>query len=174
MVWFGLCCLMTSGLSKDIRCHVWPYFYKQVQISRSDIRPHIKWAVSLVILHMVTSIFLQSLCGYIWVNILTLSPQRGTNSHGRGNIIKSNRKERGQRSFNWSWILALICLFSTNQVKTKTPSVCAQRHFKMSRNEAKDHSHYSTLLSMWCTCDLINSINTVKYDYMDDQMNWKV
>ena len=52
-------------------------FYKQVQISRSDIRPHIKWAVSLVILHMVTSIFLQGLCGYIWVNILTLSPQRG-------------------------------------------------------------------------------------------------
>ena len=51
-------------------------FYKQVQISRSDIRPHIKWAVSLVILHMVTSIFLQGLCGYIWVNILTLSPQR--------------------------------------------------------------------------------------------------
>ena len=50
-------------------------FYKQVQISRSDIRPHTKWAVSLVILHMVTSIFLQGLCGYIWVNILTLSPQ---------------------------------------------------------------------------------------------------
>ena len=53
------------------------FFYKQVQISRSDIRPHIKWAVSLVILHMVTSIFLQGLCGYIWVNILTLLPQRG-------------------------------------------------------------------------------------------------
>ena len=52
------------------------FFYKQVQISRSDIRPHIKWAVSLVILHMVTSISLQGLCGYIWVNILTLSPQR--------------------------------------------------------------------------------------------------
>ena len=50
-------------------------FYKQVQISRSDNRPHIKWAVSLVILHMVTSIFLQALCGYIWVNILTLSPR---------------------------------------------------------------------------------------------------
>ena len=44
-VWFGLCCLMTSGLSMDIRCHVWPYFDK-VQIIRSDIRPHIKWAVS--------------------------------------------------------------------------------------------------------------------------------
>ena len=52
-------------------------FYKQVQISRSDIRPHIKWAVSLVILHMVTSIFLWALCGYIWVNILTLSPRGG-------------------------------------------------------------------------------------------------
>ena len=25
-VWFGLCCLMTPGLSKDIQCHVWPYF----------------------------------------------------------------------------------------------------------------------------------------------------
>ena len=22
LVWFGLCCLMTPGLSKDIRCHV--------------------------------------------------------------------------------------------------------------------------------------------------------
>ena len=51
-------------------------FYKHVQISRSDIRPHTKWAVSLVILHMVTSIFLWGLCGYIWVNILTLSPLR--------------------------------------------------------------------------------------------------
>ena len=38
-------------------------FYKQVQISRSDIRRHIKWAVSLAILHMVTSIFLRALCG---------------------------------------------------------------------------------------------------------------
>ena len=50
-------------------------FYKQVQIRRSDMRPHIKWAVSLVILHMITSIFLRALCGYIWVNILTLSPR---------------------------------------------------------------------------------------------------
>ena len=77
MPWSSLCCLVTPGLSKGILCHVWPYFfYKQVQISRSDVRPHIKWAVSLVILHMVTSMSLQGLCGYIWVNILTLSPQR--------------------------------------------------------------------------------------------------
>ena len=26
-VWFGLCCLMTPGLSKDIRCCAWPYFF---------------------------------------------------------------------------------------------------------------------------------------------------
>ena len=61
-------------------------FYKQVQISRSDIRPHIKWAVSLVILHMVTSIFLRALCGYIWVNILTFSP-RGGQFKGRRIVI---------------------------------------------------------------------------------------
>ena len=61
-------------------------FYKQAQISRSDIRPHIKWAFSLVILHMVISIFLQGLCGYIWVNILTLSPQRGTLKRNLANL----------------------------------------------------------------------------------------
>ena len=60
---------MTPGLSKDIRCHVWSYI---VYTCKSDIRPYIKWAVSLVIF---TSIFLRGLCGYIWVNILTLSPQ---------------------------------------------------------------------------------------------------
>ena len=79
---FVLCCLVTPGLSKDILCHVGPYFlYKQVQISRSDIRPHIKWAVSLVILHMVTSISFRGLCGYIWVNILTFITPEGIYKH---------------------------------------------------------------------------------------------
>ena len=27
LVWFGLCCLMTPSLSKDIQCHAWPYFF---------------------------------------------------------------------------------------------------------------------------------------------------
>ena len=44
----GLCCLVTPSLSKDIRCHVYHTFLK-LQITRSDIRPHMKWAVSLVI-----------------------------------------------------------------------------------------------------------------------------
>ena len=46
---FGLCCLIIPGLSKDIRCHVQPYFFLNLQVTESDIRPHIKWAVSLVI-----------------------------------------------------------------------------------------------------------------------------
>ena len=74
--WVGLCCLMTSGLSKGIRCHVWPYFFTNKCKSADQTSGHTKSAVSLVILHMVTSIFLQGLCGYIWVNILTLSPRR--------------------------------------------------------------------------------------------------
>ena len=48
-------------------------FYKQVQISRSDIRPHIKWAVSLVILHMVTSISLWGLCGGLPITVVIVS-----------------------------------------------------------------------------------------------------
>ena len=47
-VWSGLCCLMTPGLSKDIRCHVGPVSIN-LQITRSDIRSHRKWTVSLVI-----------------------------------------------------------------------------------------------------------------------------
>ena len=26
-VWLYLCCIMTPGLSMDIQCHVWPYFF---------------------------------------------------------------------------------------------------------------------------------------------------
>ena len=37
------------------------FFFINLQISRSDIRPHIKWAARLVILHMVTSVFLKGL-----------------------------------------------------------------------------------------------------------------
>ena len=46
-----LCCLMTPGLRKDIWCHVWPYYYLYLQITKSDMRPQVKWAVSLVIAH---------------------------------------------------------------------------------------------------------------------------
>ena len=53
--------------------HVWLLFLN-LQITRPDIRPHIKLAVSLVIAYMVTLIFLWGFCGYLWVNILTLSP----------------------------------------------------------------------------------------------------
>ena len=69
-------------------------FYEQVLISRSDIKPHIKWAVSLVILHMITSIFLRAVCGYIWVNILTLSP-------------------RGEQCVPWNDLIMLSEVFSS-------------------------------------------------------------
>ena len=45
----SLCCLMTPGLSKDIWCHARPYSFLCMQITRSGIRQHVKWAVSLVI-----------------------------------------------------------------------------------------------------------------------------
>ena len=47
------------------------------KITGSDIRPHLNWAVSLVIAD-VCFIFLKGLCGYVWVNILTLSFPRVT------------------------------------------------------------------------------------------------
>ena len=75
LVWFGLCCLMTPGLSKDIRCHVWPYFFWTCK-SPDQTLGHTERGLSAWWLHMVTLIFLRGLCGYVWVNILTLSPQR--------------------------------------------------------------------------------------------------
>ena len=50
--------------------------FLSLQITRSDIRPHIKWAVSLV-MYMVTLIFLGVLCGYLRVSILTSSTLMG-------------------------------------------------------------------------------------------------
>ena len=43
-----LCCLMTPGLSKDIRCHVWLHPLLCLQITRLYIRILRKRAVSLV------------------------------------------------------------------------------------------------------------------------------
>ena len=40
---------MTPGLSKDIQCHTGPYAFLCLQINRSDIRPYVTWAVTLVI-----------------------------------------------------------------------------------------------------------------------------
>ena len=38
---------MTHDLNKDIQCHVGPYPIACLQITRPDIRPNTKWAVSL-------------------------------------------------------------------------------------------------------------------------------
>ena len=74
-VWSDVYCLMTPGLSKDIQCHVGPVSIN-LQITKSDIRSHRKWTVSLVI-SCVHFNFLKGLCGYTWVNTLTLSRRKG-------------------------------------------------------------------------------------------------
>ena len=56
--------------------------FLNLQIIRSDIRPHIKWAVSLVIAHGHFKSSSGVLCEYVWVNILTLSPPRGYDCMG--------------------------------------------------------------------------------------------
>ena len=58
------CCLMTPGLSEDIRCQVWTFSFSCLQVTRSNIRPNVKWVAILMIAdgHLI---FLGDLCGYI-------------------------------------------------------------------------------------------------------------
>ena len=67
---------MTPGLRKDIRCHVWPYYFLCLQIIRLGIRLQVKCTVSLVI--SVSHFNLSR--GFMWVNIFTLSPSRVRNA----------------------------------------------------------------------------------------------
>ena len=71
----SLCCLLTPGLNKDIRCHVWPYYFLCLQITKSDIGPQAKWALSRPIAEGHFNLP-QGFGGYVWVNTLTLSPKR--------------------------------------------------------------------------------------------------
>ena len=133
-------------------------FYKQVQISRSDIRPHIKWAVSLVILHMVTSIFLRALCGYIWVNILTLSP-RGVlifeYSDHHQNLISSSLYNPGYfhkiSSHSVYNFLSNVLHKQTKKQRDKQANQRYQKHrppsegFDKEVNEQKHKSKYNRL-----------------------------
>ena len=97
-----LCCLLTPGLSRGIQCHLWLLFFyaqirhqdtskvanqlgdcrwplpscvlRQVETANSHVSEfanHMSWTVR----HLVQ---LRGLCGYVWVNILTLSPPRAT------------------------------------------------------------------------------------------------
>ena len=71
-----MCCLIIPGLSKDIPCHVWPY---SSLLAGHQIRLtlQIKITVNLIIAYSHFNVphgFI--MCGYVWVNILTLSPLR--------------------------------------------------------------------------------------------------
>ena len=73
-MWFGLCCLVTPGLSKASCMTI---LFLNLQITISGIRPHIKWAVSLVIAYGQFILLGVGggggggLCGYVWVNFIT-------------------------------------------------------------------------------------------------------
>ena len=76
MVWFGFVLFNDtwSQYGHSVSCIT--ILSLKLQIIRSDIRSHIKWAVSLVIGNGHFS-FLQGLaCLYIWDDILTLSSPR--------------------------------------------------------------------------------------------------
>ena len=60
----GLCYLITPGLNKRHSVSCVTIHLLNLQITRSDIR----W------LHMVISIFLKRLWGYLWVNVFTSLP----------------------------------------------------------------------------------------------------
>ena len=64
-------CVVYGHLVSARTFGVIPKLFLNLQITRSDMRPHIKLAVSLLILHIVTLIFLKGLSGYVWVNTLT-------------------------------------------------------------------------------------------------------
>ena len=65
---------MAPGLSKDIQCHVWQYFSKLAnhqirhQATHKDCQPMIAYG------HFNLP---GGFVWYVWVNILTLSPQGG-------------------------------------------------------------------------------------------------
>ena len=64
--------------------------FLNLKITRSDIRPHIKCTVSLVIAygHLI---FLTDLCQQVWLNILTLLPPMGIFQRRALTICKMDR-----------------------------------------------------------------------------------
>ena len=66
---------MTPGLRKDTRCHEWHTLFCVCKSPKSDIRPDVKWTVSLVILGGHFNIPHRGLCGYPWV-ITLYHPRR--------------------------------------------------------------------------------------------------
>ena len=88
-------------------------FYKQVQISGSDIGPHRMWAVSLVILHTVTSIFLRGSCGYIYGLTCSLH-------HPRGGIVPLDKDtKRCEREANGAKEIQILTAFPSAPKSSK-------------------------------------------------------
>ena len=71
-----------SGLSEDIKCHVWPYCIPCLQIAKSDIRQQIIWAVSLVI----WDVHFNLPQGFVWVHMANQSWPILANSQKKSHI----------------------------------------------------------------------------------------
>ena len=67
-----MCCSTSLNTSKDIRCHVQPYSFLCLHITRSDIRPHVQWVVNLVITddHLITDRSLSIIMVLVQVEIV--------------------------------------------------------------------------------------------------------
>ena len=78
----------------SVLLYVWSLSFLYWNIMGSDIRPHVRWAVSLVIADGYL-IFLRGLCGYVWLKMLTLSPLRVERSENVKDctIWKVNRRK---------------------------------------------------------------------------------
>ena len=84
-----------------------------LQIIRSDLRSHIKWDISLVIVngHLI---FLRGLCGYVLVHILTLSPQQRPINPLIGACTYSNNKKATN---SLTAVLFVLWGFSIHQIR---------------------------------------------------------
>ena len=63
----SLCCLMAHGFSKDIRCPIELHSFVCLQVTRTDIRPQVKYDVSLVIADS-RLVFSRGLCEYVGID----------------------------------------------------------------------------------------------------------
>ena len=99
---FVLCCLMTPGFSKDIRCHVWP---------NSGHQGTSEMGCQLVIADGYLSLP-QGLCRYIWVDILTLLPLRVNNNKNFIRLLQHTKEGTllPSRRVQLSFILAFNIL----------------------------------------------------------------
>ena len=166
---------MTPGLSKDIECHVRPYSFLRLQITKSDIRPHEKWAVGLVIAdgHLI---FLRGLCRYAWVNMLPSSTLRvplkilakkkkkkkekkkkedNSKAESQNNHLPVKHNHSKQHNFHWH------CFTEDDKYLVRAHGVKTSKHPLSKRDQAQEFKRYNSLNS-FSLCHLCGNLFLVK------------